>query len=52
MTLQDDQWDLDHFRKHVQLAAELEAWTIPYYMSSMFSISILFGMIGPFLRQG
>lgn len=38
MKLQDDQWDLEHLRTHLQAAAELEAWTIPYYMAAMFSI--------------
>jgi hypothetical protein len=38
MKLQDDQWDLGHLHSHLQAAAELEAWTIPYYMAAMFSI--------------
>ena len=38
MKLQGDQWDLEHLRSHLQAAAELEAWTIPYYMAAMFSI--------------
>jgi hypothetical protein len=38
MKLRDDQWDLRHLHHHLQIAAELEAWTIPYYMSPMFSI--------------
>ena len=38
MKLQDDQWDLGHLRSHLQAAADLEAWTIPYYMAAMFSI--------------
>ena len=38
MKLQDDQWDLEHLRSHLQAAAELEAWTIPYYMAAMFSV--------------
>ena len=38
MIVQDDQWDLGHLRTHLQAAAELEAWTIPYYMAAMFSI--------------
>jgi hypothetical protein len=38
MRLRDDQWDLGHMRSHLQAAAELEAWTIPYYMAAMFSI--------------
>ena len=38
MKLSDDQWDVGHLRAHLQAAAELEAWTIPYYMAPMFSI--------------
>lgn len=38
MKLRDDQWDLGHLHRHLQFAAGLEAWTIPYYMSAMFSI--------------
>jgi hypothetical protein len=38
MTVQDNQWDIRHLREHLQFAAELEAWTIPYYISAMFSI--------------
>jgi hypothetical protein len=33
-----DRWDLEHFCRHLQMAALLEAWTIPYYMAAMFSI--------------
>jgi hypothetical protein len=38
MRLRDDQWDRGHLQSHLQAAAELEAWTIPYYMAAMFSI--------------
>lgn len=38
MKLRDDQWDIGHLRSHLQAAAQLEAWTIPYYMAAMFSI--------------
>ena len=38
MKLPDDQWDIDHLRTHLQAAADLEAWTIPYYMATMLSI--------------
>ncbi len=38
MKLTEDQWDLGHLWAHLQSAAELEAWTIPYYMATMFSI--------------
>jgi hypothetical protein len=33
-----DKWDLQHLCRHLQMAALLEAWTIPYYMAAMFSI--------------
>jgi len=33
-----DKWDLDHLQTHLQAAAELEAWTIPFYLSAMTSI--------------
>jgi len=36
--LTDEQWDLGHLHGHLQAAAELEAWTIPYYLSAMFSV--------------
>ena len=38
MKLHDDQWDRGHLQSHLQAAADLEAWTIPYYMAAMFSI--------------
>lgn len=38
MKLRDDQWTMAHLRQHFQAAVELEMWTIPYYMSAMFSI--------------
>lgn len=38
MKLSDDQWNLAHLQAHLQAAAELEAWTIPYYMAAMLSI--------------
>ena len=38
MKLTDEQWDLGHLHGHLQAAAELEAWTIPYYLSAMFSV--------------
>ena len=38
MALSSEQWDLGHLHSHLQAAAELEAWTIPYYMAPMFSI--------------
>lgn len=33
-----DEWDIGHLHDHLQAAAELEAWTIPYYLSAMFSV--------------
>jgi hypothetical protein len=38
MKLRHDQWTLRHLHEHLQVAASFEAWTIPYYMSAMFSI--------------
>lgn len=31
-------WDLPHLQSHLQSAVDLELWTIPYYMSAMYSI--------------
>lgn len=33
-----DQWDITHLRDHLQSAVDLELWTIPFYMSAMYSI--------------
>lgn len=33
-----DKWSLKYLCGHLQMAAFLEAWTIPYYMAAMFSI--------------
>ena len=38
MIIAKDQWDLGHLRQHLQFAVDLEMWTIPFYMSAMFSI--------------
>lgn len=38
MRITADDWDMHHLRTHLQAAAELEAWTIPYYVSAMSSI--------------
>lgn len=38
MILTADEWTLGHLHDHLQAAAELEAWTIPYYLSAMFSV--------------
>lgn len=31
-------WTIGHLRQHVQYAVDLEFWTIPFYMSAMYSI--------------
>ncbi len=31
-------WNLKHLREHLQFAIQLEYWTIPFYMSAMYSI--------------
>lgn len=31
-------WNIEHLRQHLQFAIQLEYWTIPYYMSAMYSI--------------
>jgi hypothetical protein len=31
-------WDLPHLQKHLQYAVALELWTIPFYMSALYSI--------------
>ena len=36
--LHRDQWTLEQLQEHLQYAIDLELWTIPYYMSAMFSI--------------
>lgn len=38
MILTADEWDLSHLHDHLQAAVELEAWTIPFYLSAMFSV--------------
>ena len=38
MKLSADQWNISHLREHLQYAVDLELWTIPFYMASMFSI--------------
>lgn len=32
------QWDLPHLQAHIQSAVDLELWTIPFYMSALYSI--------------
>ncbi|MEX2498512.1 MAG: ferritin-like domain-containing protein [Wenzhouxiangellaceae bacterium] len=31
-------WDIEHLREHLQFAIQLEYWTIPFYMSAMYSV--------------
>lgn len=33
-----EKWDIEHLRQHLQYAVDLEFWTIPFYMSAMYSI--------------
>jgi len=33
-----DRWTLAHLRQHLQFAVDLEFWTIPFYMSALYSI--------------
>lgn len=33
-----DKWTLAHLRQHLQYAIDLEFWTIPFYMSALYSI--------------
>lgn len=32
------EWDLPHLQQHLQYAVDLEMWTIPYYMTILYSI--------------
>ena len=38
MQLTDEQWTIQHLREHLQYAVDLELWTIPFYMSAMYSV--------------
>lgn len=38
MNLKKEEWTLKHLQEHLQYAVNLEVWTIPFYMSAMFSI--------------
>lgn len=38
MILTEQQWNIGHLRQHLQAAVDLEFWTIPFYMSAMYSI--------------
>lgn len=55
MRLQKEQWTIDHLRDHLQAAVDLEFWTIPFYMSALYSItdrsSDAFEMIQSVLNQ-
>ena len=31
-------WTIKHLQEHLQAAVDLEFWTIPFYMSAMYSI--------------
>lgn len=33
-----DKWTLAHLQQHLQYAIDLEFWTIPFYMSALYSI--------------
>ncbi|MBL4688880.1 MAG: hypothetical protein JKY37_30095 [Nannocystaceae bacterium] len=55
MKIQHEQWSLEHLRAHLQAAVDLEFWTIPFYMSAMYSIkdrsSAAYQMIRTVLNQ-
>lgn len=38
MRVAADDWTLGHLRDHLQAAVDLEFWTIPFYMSAMYSV--------------
>lgn len=38
MSQSDSHWTLAHLREHLQFAIQLEYWTVPFYMSAMYSI--------------
>jgi hypothetical protein len=38
MQKKNDKWTLPQLRKHIQYAVDLEFWTIPFYMSALYSI--------------
>lgn len=38
MKLAADEWTIEDLHTHLQYAVDLELWTIPFYMSSLFSI--------------
>lgn len=38
MKLSTEEWNIDHLHQHLQAAVDLELWTIPFYMSAMYSV--------------
>ncbi len=38
MRIQHTDWTMEHLHDHLQAAVDLELWTIPFYMSAMYSI--------------
>jgi hypothetical protein len=38
MKLERQEWNLHHLHRHLQYAVDLEVWTIPFYMSALYSI--------------
>ena len=38
MKLNHSEWAMEHLHDHLQAAVDLELWTIPFYMSAMYSI--------------
>jgi hypothetical protein len=38
MRLSQQDWNIEHLRGHLQAAVDLELWTIPFYMSAMYSV--------------
>lgn len=38
MNASNNNWDIRHLREHLQYAIQLEYWTVPFYMSAMYSI--------------
>lgn len=38
MNITHNDWTIEHLKDHLQAAIDLEFWTIPFYMSAMYSI--------------
>ncbi len=38
MQLHNENWTIQNLREHIQAAFDLELWTIPFYMSAMYSV--------------